>query len=233
MSEFPPDIPSSWQRELADDLAADSTVRLAEFLKTERSTSTIFPPVEDVFSSFRATPLSGVKVVILGQDPYPNPGQGHGLAFSVRPGVALPGSLRNIFKEREADLGIPPSKHGYLMAWAERGVLLLNAVLTVRHGKPNSHAKKGWEPLTDAALRAVDRSPRRVAFLLWGAYAQQKAKLIDETKHAIIRSAHPSPLSAHNGFFGSKPFSRANAALVESGQELVDWSLPEPPATGK
>jgi len=227
VSEFPPNIPSSWTHALSPGFAGASYERLVEFVTLERSNQSVFPPAADVFAAFRETPLNEVKVVILGQDPYPTLGQGHGLAFSVRPAVKLPGSLRNIYMERETDLGIPPSKHGYLMAWAKQGVLLLNAVLTVREGKPNSHAKKGWEQITDAALAAVNALPTRVVFLLWGAYAQQKARLVDESRHGIIRSAHPSPLSAHTGFFGSQPFSKANAALEFSGQAPIDWSLPE------
>ncbi len=230
LSEFPPNLPATWTQALEPAFAGASYRKLVEFIGVERSSGVVLPPSADVFAAFRATPLDAVKVVILGQDPYPTAGQGHGLAFSVRPGVKLPGSLRNIFKEREADLGLPPSKHGHLVAWATQGVLLLNAVLTVREGKPGSHAKKGWEEITDAALQAVDGLPRRVAFVLWGAFAQRKARLVDERRHTVIRSAHPSPLSAHTGFFGSRPFSRVNEALEASGQVPIDWSLPEPAA---
>ena len=168
-----------------------------------------------------------MKVFLLGQDPYPGAGQAHGLCFSVRPGVRLPGSLRNIYQELEADLGIKPVKHGYLASWARQGLLMLNACLTVRADAPNSHAGKGWEKFTDAAILAVNALPRPAVFLLWGAYAQKKIKLIDESRHIIIKSAHPSPLSAANGFFGSKPFSKINAALKKLGETPIDWKLPE------
>jgi uracil-DNA glycosylase len=168
-----------------------------------------------------------VKVFLLGQDPYPGAGQAHGLCFSVRPGVRLPGSLRNIYQELQSDLGIKAVKHGYLASWAKQGVLMLNACLTVRADAPNSHAGKGWEKFTDAALRAVNAQKRPIVFLLWGAYAQKKIPLIDEKRHVVIKSAHPSPLSAGNGFFGSKPFSKVNAALKKAGETPIDWQLPE------
>lgn len=224
-----PELPKSWAAALAPEFAKPYFAKLSQFVAGERAGHEVFPPEPDVYNAFRYTPLEKVRVVVLGQDPYPNPGQGHGLCFSVRPDVTLPGSLRNIFKERQADLGIPPSKHGYLASWARQGVLLLNAVLTVRAGKPNSHAGKGWETFTDAALRAVNELPRPVVFVLWGAYAQKKAGLIDANRHAVVKSAHPSPLSAKNGFFGSRPFSKVNAALEESGQQPIDWRLPDPP----
>ena len=167
--------------------------------------------------------------MILGQDPYPTPGQGHGLCFSVRPDVRLPASLRNIYQELRDDLGVPPAKHGYLLSWAKQGLLLVNAVLTVRSGKPASHAGKGWEAFTDAALAAVSAGPSPVVFLLWGAYAQKKAGLIDATRHAVLKSAHPSPLSAHTGFFGSRPFSKINDALKGFGRPPIDWTLPADP----
>jgi uracil-DNA glycosylase len=166
-----------------------------------------------------------VKALVLGQDPYPGAGQAHGLAFSVRPGTPIPGSLRNIFRELESDLGVPRPASGSLVPWARRGVLLLNAVLTVRAGAPNSHRGRGWEEVTDAVIRAVAARRRRVAFVLWGAYAQRKAPLIDAGRHAVIAAPHPSPLSARTGFFGSRPFSRVNDALREAGVGEIDWSL--------
>jgi uracil-DNA glycosylase len=180
-----------------------------------------------VFAALHLTPYAEVKAVILGQDPYHGPNQAHGLCFSVRHGVTLPPSLQNIFKELEADLGVSPPSHGCLDHWARQGVLLLNASLTVRKGSAASHQGKGWETFTDEVLRAVNAKPERVVFILWGASARRKKALIDTSHHVIIESAHPSPLSASNGFFGSRPFSRANAALVEAGRPAIDWRIPE------
>jgi uracil-DNA glycosylase len=225
----PVELPASWAQALAPEFGKPYFQDLVRFVAAERVQSEVYPPEDDVYNAFKHTPLDKVEVVILGQDPYPNPGQGHGLCFSVRPGVPIPGSLRNIYKELHADLGIPPAKHGYLAAWAERGVLLLNAVLTVRAGKPNSHAGKGWERFTDAALSAVSRLANPVVFILWGAYAQKKEALIDQDRHAVLKSAHPSPLSAKAGFFGSKPFSKTNAALKKFGRKPIDWRLPDNP----
>lgn len=230
----PPGFPPSWATALNPEFAKPYFTRLTQFIEAERTGHEVYPPDPDVYNAFRYTPLAGVKVVILGQDPYPNRGRGHGLCFSVRPGIALPGSLRNIYRELRDDLGIPPVDHGYLVAWARQGVLLLNAVLTVRAGEPNSHKGKGWEQFTDAALRAVSELAGPVAFVLWGAYAQKKTALIDTDRHAVVASAHPSPLSAANGFFGSRPFSKVNAALERFGRDPVDWRLPavaheEPP----
>jgi uracil-DNA glycosylase len=222
----PPELPKSWARALSAEFGKPYYAGLTRFVAAERAAHEVLPPEADVFNAFTYTPLDEVRVVILGQDPYPTPGHAHGLCFSVRPGVALPGSLRNIYKELHADLGIPPARHGYLAAWARRGVFLLNTVLTVRAGKPASHAKKGWEAFTDAALQAVNELPRPVVFVLWGAHAQKKAGLIDTARHVILTSAHPSPLSASNGFFGSKPFSKANAALAKAGEPTIDWQLP-------
>jgi uracil-DNA glycosylase len=219
--------PSKWADALAPEFAAPYFTQLQQFVAEERATQTVFPPEPDVYNAFRYAPLESIRVVILGQDPYPTPGHAHGLCFSVRPGVVLPASLRNIYKELQTDLGLAPAKHGYLAAWAAQGVFLLNAVLTVRSGKPASHANKGWETFTDAALRAVNGLTRPVVFLLWGAYAQKKTKLIDEARHVVLKSAHPSPLSASNGFFGSKPFSKINAALTKAGEPTIDWKLPE------
>ncbi len=219
-------FPASWLPAVGAEFAKPYFPKLQAFVEQERAEQEIFPPAADTFNAFNATPPDAVRVVILGQDPYPTPGQGHGLCFSVRPGVRLPASLRNIYQELTNDLAIPPASHGYLMAWARQGVLLMNAVLTVRSGKPASHAGKGWETFTDAALAAVNAGPSPVVFLLWGAYAQKKAGLIDATRHTVLKSAHPSPLSAHTGFFGSKPFSKINDALEGYGRPPIDWKLP-------
>lgn len=220
-------IPASWRPALAAEVEQPYFQELRRFLEEERRTQTVFPPEDEVFSQLQLTPYDRVKVLILGQDPYHGPKQSHGLAFSVRPGVRPPPSLVNILKELHEDQGCAIPKHGYLASWAEQGVLLLNAVLTVRRREPNSHKNRGWERFTDAIIRAVNDRPTPVVFILWGAYAQKKAELIDTDRHVILRSAHPSPYSADRGFFGSRPFSHANAALEKSGQEPVDWCLPE------
>jgi uracil-DNA glycosylase len=224
---LPADLDPSWLAALEPETHKPYWNELQRFVADERAKYTVYPPAEDVYNAFRFTPLDKVKVFLLGQDPYPGAGQAHGLCFSVRPGVRLPKSLQNIYRELEDDLGIKPPKHGYLASWAKQGVLMLNACLTVRADAPNSHAGKGWEKFTDAAIRAVNAQPRPIVFLLWGAYAQKKIKLIDESRHVVIKSAHPSPLSAANGFFGSKPFSKVNAALKKAGEEPIDWRLPE------
>jgi uracil-DNA glycosylase len=224
---LPPDLDPSWQAALAPETLQPYWNELQRFVAAERGSHTIYPPVDDVFNAFRFTPLNQVKVFLLGQDPYPGAGQAHGLCFSVRPGVSLPGSLRNIYQELQDDLGIKPVRNGYLASWARQGVLMLNACLTVRANAPNSHAAHGWEKFTDAALKAVNAQKRSIVFLLWGAYAQKKMPLIDQTRHVVVKSAHPSPLSASNGFFGSKPFSKINAALEKAGESPIDWTLPE------
>jgi uracil-DNA glycosylase len=222
----PANFPVDWGEALRAEFGQPYFQKLKEFVSAERKAHEIFPSAPETFQAFRATPLASVRVVILGQDPYPTPGHAHGLCFSVKPGVKLPGSLRNIYKEMQTDLGIPPTKHGYLMHWATQGVLLLNAVLTVRSGAPNSHANQGWELFTDAAIRAVNALPTPVVFLLWGSYAQKKASRVDATKHTILKGTHPSPLSASNGFFGSAPFSKVNTALTQHGHAPIDWALP-------
>lgn len=223
---LPAGLPESWQRALEGEFAAPYFHELKDFLVQERREGNIFPPAPDVFNALRFTPLEDVKVLILGQDPYHRPGQAHGLSFSVRPGVTVPPSLRNIYKELAADLpGFTPPRHGYLRSWAEQGTLLLNAVLTVREGQANSHANRGWEHFTDAVIRAVNDRPERVVFVLWGAYARKKRKLITGPQHVVIESAHPSPLSEAK-FFGSRPFSQVNAALEEAGRGAIDWQLP-------
>lgn len=198
---------------------------LQQFIAAERSRYTVFPPHEDVFAALHLTPFADTKVLLLGQDPYHGPDQAHGLSFSVRPGVPIPPSLQNIHKELTDDLGIDPPDHGSLEPWARRGVLLLNTTLTVRARSAASHQKRGWETFTDQVIRAISDKTERVVFILWGTSARRKKDLIDTARHVIIESAHPSPLSAHRGFFGSKPFSRANSALVEAGREPVDWTL--------
>jgi uracil-DNA glycosylase len=200
---------------------------LQTFVADERRRTDVFPPHDLVFRALHLTPYADTKVLILGQDPYHGPGQAHGLCFSVQHGVAPPPSLVNIHKELASDLGCTPPRHGNLEHWARQGVLLLNAVLTVRARQANSHQGKGWEQFTDEVIRAVNAKPERVVFVLWGSYARRKKALIDTGRHAIIESAHPSPLSAHNGFFGSRPFSRANDALVAAGRTPIEWCLPE------
>ncbi len=200
---------------------------LQQFVKDERKKYTVFPPDKDVFAALHLTPHEKVSVLILGQDPYHEVGQAHGLCFSVRPDVAIPPSLQNIYKELHDDLGCRIPNNGCLTPWAEQGVLLLNAVLTVRAHQANSHQGKGWENFTDAIIRAVNDKPDRVVFVLWGAYARKKKPLIDTARHVIIESAHPSPLSAANGFFGSRPFSQINAALCEAGKPEIDWQIPD------
>jgi uracil-DNA glycosylase len=223
---LPADLPASWLRALDPETNRPYWADLVRFVAAERAGYTVCPPEPDVFNAFRFTPLEKVEVLLLGQDPYPTPGVAHGLCFSVRPGVKIPASLRNIYRELEDDVGAEPVNHGYLAAWARRGVLMLNACLTVRAGEPNSHAGKGWEKFTDAAIRAVNNRKRPVVFLLWGSYAQKKEKLIDTTRHVVVKGVHPSPLSAANGFFGSKPFSKVNAALAAAGEKPIDWQLP-------
>ena len=189
-------------------------------------THTIYPPEDKVFAAFQLTPYQKVRVFIMGQDPYHGPKQAHGLAFSVLPGIAPPPSLANIFRELKSDVGASVPNNGYLVPWAEQGVMMLNAVLTVRAGQANSHKGKGWEKFTDAAIEALNARDEMVIFVLWGAYAQKKIKLIDTGKHRVLQSVHPSPLSARNGFFGSKPFSQINAILQENEQKPIDWQLP-------
>lgn len=215
---------TDWNPLLNDQFDLPYWHELQSFVRAERGRHEIYPAHEDVFNALHLTPYSDVRVVILGQDPYHGPGQAHGLSFSVRPGVAIPPSLRNMYTELEDDLGIARPDHGNLEAWARSGVLLLNSVLTVRAHDAGSHRKQGWEVFTDRVIQIVAEKVEPVVFILWGNYARAKAKLIDSDRHHIIESAHPSPLSASRGFFGSKPYSRTNAALVAAGREPVDWS---------
>jgi uracil-DNA glycosylase len=218
---------TDWNPVLRAELAKPYWEPLQKFVADERTQHTVYPPSDEVFSALYLTPFADVKVLILGQDPYHGPRQAHGLCFSVRPGIERPPSLVNIFKELRDDLGLQPPNHGCLEGWAQQGVLLLNAVLTVRANNANSHQGKGWEQFTDEIIRTVNDKPETVVFILWGAYARKKRALIDTTRHVVIESAHPSPLSANNGFFGSRPFSRANSALIEAGRDPVDWWLPD------
>ncbi len=219
-------MPHSWQPVLAEELAKPYFAKLQDFLIQERLSYTIYPPGKDVLSAFELTPYQQVNVLLLGQDPYHSENQAHGLCFSVKPGIKPPPSLVNIFKELRADVGCDIPKHGYLVQWAKQGMLMLNAVLTVRAHTPNSHKNQGWETFTDAVINKVNEKSDPVVFVLWGGYAQKKLKLIDVHRHLVIQSAHPSPLSAHNGFFGSKPFSAINSALSAYGKPEIDWQLP-------
>ena len=217
---------TDWNPVLRGELEQEYWRPLQQFVANERAVATVYPPADEVFAALHLTSYASTRVVILGQDPYHGPRQAHGLCFSVRRGVQVPPSLVNIYTELRNDLGIEPPAHGNLEAWARQGVLLLNTCLTVRAGQAGSHHGKGWERFTDQVIRAVDAKPHPVVFILWGASARKKKALLDLSRHVVIESAHPSPLSAHNGFFGSKPFSRTNAALVDAGLDPIDWSLP-------
>ena len=218
-------IPQDWRDALADELAAPYVAALAEYEAAERATNVVFPAVADVFAALTSTPLTKTRVVIIGQDPYHGDGQAHGLAFSVQPGVPLPPSLRNIYRELRDDLGVEPPPNGCLSGWAKQGVLLLNTVLTVRAHEAHSHRKQGWETLIDAILRTVAERQQAV-FILWGGHARKKRRLLGDA--TVVESAHPSPLSSYRGFFGSKPFSQVNTALVSQGDLPINWSLGEP-----
>ncbi len=218
-------LPISWQVVLAEEFEKPYFKQLQEFLTLERQTQTIYPPEEDVFSAFELTPHHDVKVLLLGQDPYHDENQAHGLCFSVKPGNKTPPSLLNIYKELKDDIGCDIPSTGYLVEWAKQGMLMLNAVLTVRAHTANSHKNKGWEKFTDAVISQVNQKSDPVVFVLWGGYAQKKLKLIDTTRHIVIQSAHPSPLSAHNGFFGSKPFSKINTALEACNKSPINWEI--------
>jgi uracil-DNA glycosylase len=214
-----------WKQPLADVMATDSARELAAFVDHEREHFNVYPPENQVFSALSFVGPREISVVILGQDPYHENGQAHGLSFSVQPNVAIPPSLRNIFTEREKDIGLKPPAHGTLTLWAHQGVLLLNTTLTVREGSAGSHAKRGWETITDQIIRTINDNTERCVFILWGTHAQAKKKLITNSYHAILEAPHPSPLSAYRGFFGSSPFSRTNALLQEAGRAPIDWSL--------
>lgn len=220
-------IENDWQEVLQASFDQTYYQQLREFLKVEYATQKIHPAMDHIYEALKLTPYHEVKVVILGQDPYHGPHQAHGLSFSVQPGVRIPPSLRNIYKELQSDLGIAPVSHGYLVPWAQQGILLLNTVLTVRKGQAYSHRGKGWERLTDTIIEKLNQRDKPVIFVLWGKPAQQKKALIDTKKHIIIESPHPSPLSASRGFFGSKPFSKINQALIALDETPIDWQLPE------
>ena len=218
-------VPASWQGVLAAEFDKPYFSQLEEFLTAEYANEMIYPPQEEIFSALELVGYDDVKVLLFGQDPYHGPGEAHGLSFSVKPGIKIPPSLRNIYKELNTDLGLAKPTTGYLVPWAEQGVMMLNAVLTVRHKSPNSHQKNGWEKFTDAIIKALARRDDPMVVLLWGGKAKKKAKYIDEDKHHVIKSAHPSPLSARNGFFGSKPFSKINTQLETWGKAPIDWAL--------
>jgi uracil-DNA glycosylase len=217
-------LPADWKAVLAEELQQPYFQKLSEFVDEERAAHQVFPPEDDVFNAFQLTPYKKVEVLLLGQDPYHDKGQAHGLCFSVRPGVTLPPSLRNVFKELHQDLGCKIPNNGNLVPWAEQGVMLLNAVLTVRAHQANSHKDKGWEIFTDSVIRALNERERPLVFLLWGAYAQKKIKLIDTERHRIVTAAHPSPLS-YKKFLGSKCFSAVNKALEDLDESPVNWQL--------
>ena len=214
-----------WKELLTDVLSSDSAQELTTFISREREQFAVYPPDDQVFAALSYFSPTETSVVILGQDPYHEHGQAHGLSFSVQPNIAIPPSLRNIFAERENDIGLQPPVHGTLTQWAQQGVLLLNTSLTVREGVAGSHAKKGWEAITDQIIRAVNDNTERCVFILWGAHALTKKKLITQGHHAVLEAPHPSPLSAYRGFFGSSPFSRTNALLQEAGRAPIDWNL--------
>lgn len=216
---------NDWDKVLADEFDKDYYIKLREFLISEYRTGEVYPPMGDIFNALKYSPYEETKVVILGQDPYHQPGQAHGLCFSVNKGVKIPPSLVNIYKEMKSDLGIDQSAHGYLADWARQGVLLLNATLTVRRSEPNSHKGKGWEIFTDRVIELLNEREKPMVFILWGANARAKEALITNPNHLILTGAHPSPLSAYNGFFGGAYFSRANRFLEATGQKPIDWQL--------
>lgn len=219
-------IGNDWDRILKDVFESDQYKTLREFLIKEYATKTVYPNKEDIFNALKATPYDKVRAVILGQDPYHGPNQAHGMAFSVQKGVRVPPSLVNIYKELESEFGFEAPEHGHLAKWAEEGVLLLNAILTVRAGAPLSHKGKGWEEVTDAVIEHLNEREKPMVFLLWGAPAQKKAALIDESRHLVLRTTHPSPLSAHRGFLGCGHFKKANDFLRKSGEAEIDWQIP-------
>jgi len=219
-------LKNDWASELEPEFAKPYYLKLREFLVDEYRTTTVYPDKYDIFNALHYTPLADTKVVILGQDPYHGPGQAHGLSFSVQDGIDTPPSLQNIFKELRDDLGCYIPNNGHLLRWAQQGVLLLNTVLTVRAHQANSHKERGWETFTNRVIETINGKDEPVVFLLWGSHAQKKAELVTNRKHLLIRSPHPSPLSAHRGFFGSKPFSRTNQFLRSAGLQEIDWQIP-------
>ncbi len=220
-------LQADWLALLGDEVEQDYMRQLSSFLRQRRTEgAVIYPPAKDIFQAFWATPPDQVKVVVLGQDPYHSPGQAHGLSFSVQPGVPIPPSLGNIYRELASDLGVVPPDHGYLLAWAKQGVLLLNSVLTVEHKQPGSHQGKGWERFTDRVVELLSSQGEPKVFFLWGSHAQKKGRAIDRSRHCVLSSPHPSPLSAHRGFLGCKHFSQGNAFLEAKGRGAIDWQLP-------
>ena len=218
-------ISNDWLTELGAEFRKPYYAKLYQFIKEEYNQYQVFPPADDIFNAFHYTPLSQVKVVIIGQDPYHNIGQAHGLCFSVKPDVEIPPSLVNIYQELQADLGCRIPNNGYLVKWAKQGVLMLNTVLTVRAHQANSHRGKGWEEFTDAAIRALNKQDRPIVFILWGRPAQMKRSMLDNPKHLILEAPHPSPLSAYRGFFGSRPFSQTNNYLIQNRIIPIDWQI--------
>lgn len=218
-------LKNDWANFLNDEFKKEYYLKLREFLKREYATRTIYPDMYDIYNALHYTSYENTKVVILGQDPYHGPNQAHGLSFSVQKGVAIPPSLQNIYRELQDDLGFAPPSHGYLKKWADEGVLLLNTVLTVRERQPASHRGKGWEQFTDKVIQTVNEKTEPVVFILWGRHAQAKEALLTNDRHLAIKSPHPSPFSANRGFFGSRPFSRANAFLQANGRTPVDWEI--------
>ena len=216
-------IEQSWKEYLVSEFEKPYFLNLVNFVKNEYATKTIYPKGSQIFNAFEKTPFDNVKVVVLGQDPYHEPQQAHGLCFSVNDGIPLPPSLQNIYKELREDLGINPPASGNLERWAEQGVLLLNATLTVQAHRAGSHQQKGWEEFTDAVIHKIAEEKEHIVFILWGSYAQKKGSFIDPSKHLILKSAHPSPLSSYRGFFGSKPFSKANDYLTKIGKTPIQW----------
>jgi uracil-DNA glycosylase len=223
-----PPIPASWRRQVGGEVEKPYFQKLEEFAERERKKFKVYPAEAETFQALELTPFTKVSVVLLGQDPYPGPNQAHGLCFSVKPGVRVPGSLRNIFKELQSDIpGFRIPNNGYLASWAKQGILMLNTVLTVRAGAIGSHRGKGWETFTDTVIEKVNAKKDAVVFLLWGRDAQSKADRIDEQRHVVLRAAHPSPLSARHGFFGTRPFSATNRALSDAGRPEIDWQIPD------
>jgi len=218
-------LQNDWANYLNDEFEKDYYKKLSQALKEEYSRATVYPDMDNIFNALHLTPYAETKVLILGQDPYHGPGQAHGLSFSVREGVPFPPSLRNMLKELKEDLGIPMPNHGCLENWAKQGVLLLNSVLTVRDGEPNSHKKLGWQIFTDRVIEALNEREQPIVFILWGKHAQEKLPMIDQKKHFVLKAPHPSPLSASRGFFGSRPYSKCNEFLRNNGITEIDWAL--------
>jgi uracil-DNA glycosylase len=217
-------LPADWREAVRPHLDPDLVATLSAFVAEEYRTATVYPPLADLFTAFRLCDLAGVRVLILGQDPYHGAGQAHGLSFSVRQGVPVPPSLRNVFKELSDDLGVPAPAYGDLSGWAAQGVLLLNSVLTVRAGEPGSHARRGWEEFTDAVIRTLDAKQSRIVFVLWGGYARKKSVLVTGGQHVVLEAGHPSPMNPR-GFLGSRPFSAVNKALADAGRPEIRWAL--------